>query len=113
MRQVNEITIASQAAATMNGPAIPSQNLFACSAQITATGSAVGTLKLQASDDNMDGKPSSVPSNWSDIPSASVAVSGAGAFIIPKTDLCYQYVRVVYTNTGTGTIQVVFKALGD
>lgn len=111
MRQVNDNIITSQAAATVTTVAIPSQNLFQASAQITATGSAVGTLKMQASNDEpLNG---SAPVNWSDIPSATVAVAAAGAFLIPKTDLCYQFVRLVYTNTGTGTISVVFKALGE
>lgn len=111
MRQVNENIIAVQNAATLTTAAIPAQNLFNCSAQLAATGSAAGTLKIQASNDNpVNG---AAPTNFSDIPSASIAVSGAGAFLIPKTDLCYQYVRLVYTNTGTGTISVVFKALGE
>jgi len=113
MRQVNDNIIPVRTAASVNSAAIPALNLFNCSAQIATTGAGAGTLKLQASNDmaGMDGNPG-LPSNWSDIPSASVVVSGAGAFLIPKTDLCYQWVRVVYTNSGSGTISVVFKALG-
>lgn len=111
MRQVNDNIIPFQAAATINSSQIPALNLFYCSAQITTTGSAAGTLKLQASNDETNGLVT-VPTNWSDIPSATVSVSGAGSFLIPKTDLCYQWVRVVYTNSGTGNISVVFKALG-
>ena len=115
MRQENINIIPLQAAATITSAAIDARNLFYCSAQAIATGAgAAGTLKLQASDDiaGADGNSGS-PSNWSDIPSATVSVSAAGAFLIPKTDLCYQWVRVVYTNSGTGTINVRFKALGD
>ena len=114
MRQLNDNIIPRQTAATITSAAIPALNLFNCSAQITSTGAGAGTLKLQASNDiaGMDGNPGP-PVNFSDIPSASVAESGAGAFLIPKLDLCYQWIRVVYTNTGTGTISVVVKALGD
>jgi hypothetical protein len=115
MRQVNINVIPVQAAATVTTAAIPALNLFSCSAQASAVGAgAAGTLIMQASDDiaGDDGHPGP-PSNWSAIPSATIAVSGAGAFLIPKTDLCYQWVRLVYTNTGTGTISVVFKALGE
>jgi hypothetical protein len=112
MRQVNENIIPVQAAGTVTTAAIPALNLFSCSAQITATGSAAGTMIIQASDDEPS-TPSTPPANWSDIPSATITVTGAGAFLIPKTDLCYQWVRLVYTNTGTGTISAVFKALGD
>ena len=111
MRQVNDNIIPIQAAASVNSAAIPALNLFYCSAQIAATGSAAGTMKLQASNDSSDAI-NFAPANWSDIPSATVSVSGTGAFIIPKTDLCYQYVRIVYSNSGTGTISIVFKALG-
>ena len=111
MRQVNDNIIPIQAAATVTTAAIPSLNLFYCSAQIAATGAAAGTLKLQASNDDFTAG-NTPPVHWSDIPSASIVVSGAGAFLIPKTELCYQWVRLVYTNSGTGTISIVFKALG-
>lgn len=110
MRQENIHIIPVQAAATITTAAIDSRNLFACSAQITATGSAAGTLIIQASDDDISNGP---PVNFSPIPLATIAVSGAGTFLIPKTDLCYQWVRMVFTNSGTGTISVVFKALGE
>ena len=111
MRQENVNIIPVQAAASINGSAIFAANLFSCSVQLAATGSAAGTMKLQASNDESNAS-GFVPTNWSDISGATVSVSGAGAFLIPKTDLCYQWVRVVYTNSGTGTISVVFKALG-
>jgi hypothetical protein len=111
MRQVNDNIIPLQAAATVTTAAIPSLNLFYCSAQISGAGGAGGTLIIQASNDETQGL-NTVPTNWSNIPSATVTVTGNGSFLIPKTDLCYQWVRLVYTNTGTGTISVVFKALG-
>lgn len=112
MRQENINAIVSQAAATVTGSPIPAMNLLYGSAQITATGSAAGTLKFQASND-VPRSPTTPPTHWNDIPSATVAVSGAGSFMIPKTDLCYQFIRLVYTNTGTGTIQANVKTIGD
>jgi len=113
MRQVHIQALASQTAATVNSAAIPAMNLFYCSAQIAATGSAAGTLVIQASNDDLSGEPTLVPTNWSSIATATVSVAGAGAYLIPTITLCYQYVRVSYTNTGAGTIAVTFKALGD
>lgn len=112
MRQVNDNIIPLQAAATITTAAIPALNLFSCSAQVTTTGAgAAGTFIIQASNDDFTAS-NAVPVNWSAIPSATVTVAGAGAFLIPKTDLCYQWVRLVYTNTGSGTVSAVFKALG-
>lgn len=69
------------------------------SVQAVVSGTAVGTLKLQASNDITNA------TNWSDVPSASVAISGAGTYLIPKTELCHSFIRVVYTSTsGVGTL---------
>lgn len=111
MREVNQNIIPVQAAATITTIAVRAQNLFYVSVQVSSTGAGAGTLKLQASNDQPV-QSNVVPTNWSDVPTASVAVSGAGAFLIPKTDLCYEWIRLVYTNSGTGTISAVFKALG-
>ena len=110
MRPLNDTIIPLQAAATVTSVLIPSMSLFAISAQITATGAGAGTLKMQASNDQPSDN--SQPTNWVDITGATVTVAGAGAYMIPKTEICYQYVRFVYTNTGTGTIKVITKALG-
>jgi hypothetical protein len=112
MRQVNYNAIPLQTAATVTSGPIDSRNLFYASAQVSITGSGAGTLVIQASNDDPTVFPFT-PVNWTAIPSATVTTSGAGAYLIPKTDLCYEYVRLVYTNTGTGTMSVVFKALGD
>lgn len=112
MRQENIIVIPSQAAATITSAAILSENLFSCSVQIDAVGGgAAGVAKLQASND-VPVAANAVPTNWSDIPSGTVSISGDGAFLIPKTDLSYQYIRLIYTNSGTGTVSARLKALG-
>lgn len=110
MRQINDNIIPLRAAATVHSAAIPALNLFEASVQGVFAGAAVGTLVLEASNDNPKGA-GQVPVNFSTI--ATVAVSAAGVVMIPKTDLCYEYVRVSYTNTGTGTMSIIFKALGD
>ncbi len=81
---------------------LDSNQLLSISAQAIATGTLAGTLKLQWSDDV--GFPSSTaPTNWTDL--ASVAVTAAGLFSIPKTDLCYRWLRATYTATsGTGNM---------
>lgn len=98
---------------TTNGQVIDVSLIFSISAQLVATGSAAGTFKMQVSDDSgpdsyMD---TFIPTNWSDLSGASISISGAGVFVIPKVDLSYNYVRFVYTSTGTGTIVANAKTL--
>lgn len=112
MRQINDNIIPSQAAGTITSPAIPALNLLYMSAQVTGSGGMAGVLKFQASNDYIQ-TGSGTPSNWSDIPNATVTSAADGAFLIPKTDCCYEWVRLVYTNSGTGLISVVFKAIGE
>lgn len=113
MRQLNTNIIPSQNAATVTTAAVNAANLLYVSVQLTATGSAAGNLKIQVSNDYTDDtNPNFAPTNFSDLSGATVTVSGAGVYLIPKTDLSYQYIRLVYTNSGTGTISVMLKGIG-
>lgn len=115
MSQYVEILLPTQAvAATINSAAISAQNLFNISAQAVATGGSVaGAIKMQASNDISNGASNWVPTHWNDVTSATIAVSGAGSFLMPKIDICYEYVRFVYTDSGTGgTIALNIKVLG-
>lgn len=114
MSQTPIIAISTQTAATLTSNPIPTHQAYCCSLQVNTTGSAAGTAKLQASNDNIPGDYVTLqtPTNWTDIPSATVTVTTAGSVLIPKLDLSYQYIRVVYTNTGTGTVQAVLSVLG-
>ena len=102
--------------ASSASPPIDANQLLYVSVQIVASGAPVGVAKLQCSNDFSTDKINStqqVVTNWSDIPSATVAVSAAGVFLVPKTDLCYRWIRVVYTKTsGTGAITANVNALG-
>lgn len=115
MRQLNVNIIQSQAVTSVSvisSAAIDAENLFQVSAQIATTGGAsAGTLKMQASNDDPTAG-GAAPTNWNDVSGASVVVNAAGAFLIPKTEICYQYIRFVYTATGGGTISVRVKGLG-
>lgn len=68
--------------------------------QVSVTGTATGTLKIQASCDELE------PSNWTDLSGASASLSGAAATVlINVVDAGYNWVRVVYAHTsGTGTV---------
>lgn len=101
MKTNNFNIIPSQTASlSANGTAVDASFVTTCSAQIVASGSATGTLKLQASNDAIF--PPNVPTHWNDITSATVSVSGAGSYMILKTDICYDWIRAVYSSTATG-----------
>lgn len=70
------------------------------------SGTAVGSLKLQVSNDNV---------NWTDYAGSTVAVtSGPGNAIWLEADAMYDKVRVVYTSTsGTGNLTVQINGKGD
>ena len=71
-------------------------------ASVTASAAAVGSLKLQASND-WTAEASIV--NWVDIASSSNAVAGNGSFLWNLNDSYYKWVRLVYTRTsGSGTL---------
>jgi hypothetical protein len=96
MRQEN---IAFQAATGVATKAIPATNLLYCSAQCSGVTS--GTMVIQASNDHPVAS-GATPTNWTQI--ATVTISGAGAFMIPTTAICYEYVRILYTGSGTATV---------
>lgn len=78
------------------------------SIQLVFTGTPAGTFKLQASVDA--GSPSaqgdaakySAVVNWTDVPSSSQVVAAAGTVMWNIVDAGYNWVRVVYTDGGTG-----------
>lgn len=79
--------------------------------QCVVTGDAVGTLKLQASNDA-----GSVPeageqaatgiTNWTDVDGASLSVSGGdNTYVISSVDQHFRWARIVYVrDSGTGSV---------
>jgi hypothetical protein len=114
MRFINdEITFSNTAlSADRTSSAIDVSQLWYASFQvkITKDSAIAGTLKLQFSNDPPKaGESTSVRasdvSNWTDVPSATAAVSDSGVFGISLDNIGYQWVRVVYTRTsGDGTV---------
>lgn len=89
------LTAADATQATQTSSAIDATSVVAASVHVVAAGATItGTAKVQVSND-----PVGVPVNWVDLSGASVSVTGAGNFLIPKFDATYQWMRVVYTKT--------------
>lgn len=103
----------ADASASKQSDVIDGSQLYSISIQGAVTGTAAGTLKLQYSNDFVGNPAIPQPINFSDVPTATVAVAGAGVYSIPKTELCYRWLRIVYTATsGAGTITVNSNTLG-
>lgn len=108
-----QILSAASITPSRNSQAIDTSQMIQISAQVvtTAGSSPTFSVKLQASNDvcdhgNLPGG-SFTPTNWTDISGATVNVTQDGAVIIPKTEICYRWVRVVITFTsGTGNVAV-------
>lgn len=110
-------TIASASDATsFNGAAVDTNQTFSASFQFSMTDSAsAGTVKIQASNDNPASTgasgptPTFIPTNWSDIPSASVTYTASttqGIILVPV--MSFRYIRAVFTQTtaGSGTMTI-------
>lgn len=111
MRPLNKLVIAAQDTdEDINSDPIRASFLFSVSVMCVVTTAGEGEVKLQASnDDPADG----IPTNWVDIADASVSFTEAGVFLIPKTDICYEWIKLAYTSTdGGGLLDVRIKALG-
>lgn len=75
---------------------INSQLRWGYAVQATYTGSPVGTLSIQASNDG---------SNWSTITITVTSINGAGSTMFNMSQELYPYARLVYTKTsGSGTL---------
>lgn len=79
--------------------------------QLVFTGTPQGNFKLQASNDkgNIDASGSANQeagiSNWTDVADSAVTVSAAGDIMWNAENIGYNWVRVVWTQTGsTGTL---------
>jgi hypothetical protein len=93
---------------TVNSAAVDTSYLEEMSAVVTFSDvAAAGTLKLQASNEQKS------PVVWVDIPAATVTVAAGATSLLPRSLLCFMWVRAVWTSTGgAGTFTVNLKASG-
>lgn len=110
MQYINAQIITQRAAiGSYNSDPIRTRYERAISLQAVSVGAGnLGAIKLQFSDDESN------PTNWSDITGKTVSVSGAGVIAIEAFDICYEWIRAVYTDSGTsggGTIAARAKTI--
>jgi hypothetical protein len=91
-------------AASVNSDKVDFLNFDGFSVQCVLTGSPVGTLKLQSSNDG---------ATWDDVPDSSFAVTTAVSVMYNCVEQEYTYFRVSYTrSSGTGELNA-FATLKD
>lgn len=120
MRNFNQTVFSAQPIASVTSAALNARQWYAASfiARFTVT-DAAGTMKIQASNAVCeDGTlPSSfVPptASWVDVPLATATIAAGVAAIIPMPlNICYTYLRVVWTRSGgTGAFTVEMNIQG-
>lgn len=75
--------------------------------QAIFTGSPLGTLQLQGSNDNDD----VTPTNWTTITDSIQSISAAGSYLVNVEFPVYCWVRLTYTRTsGSGTLNAKINA---
>ena len=98
----------SQASITSN--TIDLDSIFGFAIQAVYTGTAVGTLDVQGSCDDV-ASPSLV-TNWTPVTS-SASINAPGNTMVNLTNANYRWLRIVYTKTsGTGTLNVNMQEKG-
>lgn len=114
MRPLNQVYF-NAITGTTTGAKLWASSYYSISLTGVGTSTLAGTIKMQASNDfdNSADLDSFSPSNWVDVASATATVTAATAFIMPKTDVCYQWVRFIFTASGgTGALTANIKTIG-
>lgn len=91
--------------ATIDSQVLQCYQMFGYAIQIVFTGTPSGNFSLQSSVDPVPqvwGQ-AYAPINWTTVANSTFTVSGAGNVEWNVTDVMYNYVRVVYTDTSSGT----------
>jgi len=119
MRNLNANILSAVDTASANGKLIDANQLVSASFQACfGDSSAVGTFKIQMSNDidtdrYMANQDTFAPTHWTDIPSATVAISAGGSAVIVIPQMCFRWIRAVfvYASGGSSTINVDINAL--
>lgn len=97
---------------------VPLKNILNYCITAIISGSPNGSIKLQASNDpetitNLPGgTPQPEPVNWVDVANSSFTINSSGNTMWNVNDVGYNYVRVVYTGSGTAAVTIVVNAKG-
>lgn len=111
MRQVNKQVLNGADTGTIDGIQIDSNQLVSASFQaVFGDTSAVGVVKLQASNDIYQDRyqPGNFTVvNWTDIPNQTASITGGVSALLTVPQMSYRWVRVVYTAASGGSSTLV------
>lgn len=103
--------------ATINSMAVQVYNAISFGIQVFFTGTPTGNFKLQASCDSAINAISSgnysgtnLPTNWTDVANSTFTVSAAGNVEWDYDAPGFNWVRVVYTDTSSGTSTAIITS---
>jgi hypothetical protein len=118
MRNETINILSASDASSQNGVQIDTNQILAASFQaVFGDSTAGGTVQVQMSNDiyNSAYLQTFTVSNWTNIPSASATVTAGASVVISVPQMCYRWIRVIYTSTtpGTSTINVNMNALSQ
>lgn len=111
MRPKNNLIFAAiNAAVSHNSDPIPMEFMLRYSGQAVFSSNTLnGSIQVQVSNDPPNG---AAPSHWSNLGS-SISVASGALTLIPFTESCYQWARIVWTaSSGAGTISLRLFAIG-
>ena len=96
--------------ATRTSTAMQLFDAFVFSIQVVISGTPTGSLKLQASCDAAFSGVPGLPTVWTDVANSSTNVTAAGSVIWSITEPGYNWVRVVYTDTSSGSSTAIISS---
>lgn len=116
MRQASVVIFNVATNVSGNSNKIDTSQVGYASVQVSFTdAAAAGTLKIQVSNDQCGfGNLAAdfTPSNWNDLSGASVVVAAGATSVIAKQDMCWRWMRLVWTRTaGAGTFTATVNEL--
>lgn len=116
MRQVQVQILSGDDSGNITGSALDVNQIVSASfAPVCGDNTAAGTLKLQVSNDlvSNNSRQNFTPTNWCDIPNATSTISAGVGPAIVIGNMCFSYIRAVYTRSsgGTTTLKVNMNGL--
>lgn len=114
MREQGCLVNAESMGADITSRAIQFDNVTRMSIHIIMTGSPVGVVSLQCSNDLVSDHSSDTVTNWVDYTDGSSVVSGADQVMFNIRDVSFKWIRLVYVRgSGTGSMTTNFYSVTD